>query len=229
MLPNLQQPPGSQDFTNYTLLHFLHLCPHTLSPQQKQRQNPPVLTYHPTNLRIQCIILYHIRHLQSDPTTKDIFPSPPLSAFRRDHFLHDSLVCSKLPTSPSTFPCNRRRCYTCPYTSHLTSIPGTKKTFHIRQRFTCISVNVVYCIHCSRCGLLYISETKRNIGDCFVQQLRSVRDKRGYLPVANHFNSPFHSLDNMSILGLLQYHNDATRKLEEQHLIFRLGSLQPNG
>eukprot|EP00061_Rhincodon_typus_P003051 g19160.t1 len=25
-----------------------------------------------------------------------------------------------------------------------------------RQRFTCTSVNVVYCICCSRCGLLYI-------------------------------------------------------------------------
>eukprot|EP00061_Rhincodon_typus_P003803 g21010.t1 len=43
--------------------------------------------------------------------------------------------------------------------------------------------------------------------------------------VANHFNSP----GDMSILGILQCHNDATRKLEEQHLIFRLGSPQPNG
>eukprot|EP00061_Rhincodon_typus_P004370 g22416.t1 len=33
----------------------------------------------------------------------------------------------------------------------------------------------------------------------------------------------------MSILDLLQCHNDATRKLEEQHLTFRLGSLKPNG
>eukprot|EP00061_Rhincodon_typus_P001031 g13520.t1 len=48
------------------------------------------------------------------------------------------------PTMPSTFPCNRRKCYTCPYTSPLTSIQGTKQTFHIRQRFTCTSVNVVY-------------------------------------------------------------------------------------
>eukprot|EP00061_Rhincodon_typus_P000618 g12221.t1 len=59
--------------------------------------------------------------------------------------------------------------------------------------------------------------------------LRSVRDKRQHLPVVNHFNSPSHSLDAMSILGLLQCHNDATRKLNEQHLIFGLGTLQPNG
>eukprot|EP00061_Rhincodon_typus_P002728 g18316.t1 len=95
--------------------------------------------------------------------------------------------------------------------------------------YTCTSANVVYCIRSSRCRLLYIGETKQRLGDCFVDHLCSVRDKRRHLPVANHFNSSSHSLDDMSILGLLQCHNDSTRKLEEQHLIFHLGSLQPNG
>eukprot|EP00061_Rhincodon_typus_P000811 g12822.t1 len=95
--------------------------------------------------------------------------------------------------------------------------------------FTCTSANLVYCICCSRCGLLHIGETKRRLGNRFVEYLRSVRDKRLHLPVANHFNSPSHSLDDMSILGLLQCHINATRRLEDQHLIFRLGTLQPNG
>eukprot|EP00061_Rhincodon_typus_P002221 g16932.t1 len=95
--------------------------------------------------------------------------------------------------------------------------------------FTCTSANVVYCIRCSRCGSLYIGETKRRLGDRFVEHLSSVRDKRQHLPVANHFNSSSHSLGDMSIWGLLQCHDDTTRKLEERHLIFRLGSLQPNG
>eukprot|EP00061_Rhincodon_typus_P001498 g14965.t1 len=94
--------------------------------------------------------------------------------------------------------------------------------------FTCTSANVLYCIRCSRRGLLYIGETKRRLGDRFVEHLHSVRDKQQHLPVANHFNSPSpsRSLDDMSILGLLQCHNDATRRLEEQHLIFRLGAQQ---
>eukprot|EP00061_Rhincodon_typus_P004894 g23684.t1 len=74
--------------------------------------------------------------------------------------------------------------------------------------FTCTSINVVDCTSCSRCGLLYITETKRRLGDGFAEHLHLVRDKRQQLPVANHFNS--HSLDDMSILGLLQCHNDAT-------------------
>eukprot|EP00061_Rhincodon_typus_P008697 g31542.t1 len=97
------------------------------------------------------------------------------------------------------------------------------------QRFICTSVNVIYYIRYSRCGLFYISETKRRLGDCFVEHLCSVRDKGQHLLVANHFNSTSHSLGDMSILGLLQCHNDTTHKLEEQHLIFCRGSLQSNG
>eukprot|EP00061_Rhincodon_typus_P016168 g44238.t1 len=191
-------------------------------PRNKNKDRIPlVLTYHPTNLQIQCIILCHFCHLQSDPTIKEVFPSPPLSAFHRDRALRDSLVHSTLPTiptTPGTSPCNRRRYYTCPYTSPLTSIQGIKKPFHIRQMFTCTSANVVYCIRCSRCGLLYSGETKRRLRDRFVEHLQSVHDKQQDLPVMNHFKSPSHSLDDMPILGLLQCHNDTTRKLEEQHL-----------
>eukprot|EP00061_Rhincodon_typus_P003548 g20357.t1 len=181
--------------------------------------------------RAQVLYKTVFRHLQPEPTTTSS-PSPSLSAFCRDSCLCNFLVCSTLPTSPTTsgiFPCNCRKCYTCPYTAPLTSIQGTKQTFHIRLGFTCTSVNVVYCIHCSRCGLLYIGDTKRKLRDHFVEHLHSVRDKQHHLPVVNHFNSPSHSLGDMSILGLLQCHNDATHKLEEQYLIFRLGTLQPNG
>eukprot|EP00061_Rhincodon_typus_P012490 g38255.t1 len=80
---------------------------------------------------------------------------------------------------------------------------GAGENPRVGQMLTCTFANVVYCIRCSQCGLLYI--------------------------VMNHFNSSSYSLDDMSILGLFQCHNNATQKLEEQHLIFCLGSLQPNG
>eukprot|EP00061_Rhincodon_typus_P006686 g27606.t1 len=114
--------------------------------------------------------------------------------------------------------------------SHTSQISSYFKNRNIfPPMFTCTSVNLVYCIRCSRCGLLYISETKQRLRNSFVEHLRSICDKRQHLPVANHFNSSSHSLGDMSLLGLLQCHNDAIRKLEEQHLIFHLGSLQPNG
>eukprot|EP00061_Rhincodon_typus_P013453 g39833.t1 len=41
-------------------------------------------------------------------------------------------------------------------------------------------------------------------------------ERGGIGAVANHINSPSHALSDMSILGLLQCHNDAIRKLNEQ-------------
>eukprot|EP00061_Rhincodon_typus_P012010 g37440.t1 len=82
------------------------------------------------------------------------------------------------------------------------SLPILGLSVSISGVHTCTSSNLVYCIRCSQRGLLYI--------------------------VANHFNSPSHSLCDVSILGLLQCHNDATCKLEEQQLIFHLRSLQPD-
>eukprot|EP00061_Rhincodon_typus_P014243 g41155.t1 len=51
---------------------------------------------------------------------------------------------------------------------------GLKQTFHIRLGFTCISANLVYYIRCSRCGLLYIGESKCRLSGSFVEHLRSV-------------------------------------------------------
>eukprot|EP00061_Rhincodon_typus_P015500 g43210.t1 len=60
----------------------------------------------------------------------------------------------------------------------------------------------------ARYPILYIGETKQRLGDRFAE--RSVRTKQLHLPVVNHFNCSSHSSDDMSILGLLQCHNDAT-------------------
>eukprot|EP00061_Rhincodon_typus_P010539 g34904.t1 len=130
-----------------------------------------------------------------------------------DRSLRNSLVCSTLPTnptSPAPFPCNGRRCYTCPYISPL--------TFKLSKSdgFTCTSSNLANCIRCSRHGLLYIGETKCRLGDQFMEYLHSVCYSQQHLPVADHFNFPSHSLGDMSILGVLQCHNDTTCKLEER-------------
>eukprot|EP00061_Rhincodon_typus_P001722 g15569.t1 len=164
-----------------------------------QNRIPLVLMYQPTKLLIPRIILRHFRHLQSDPTTEDIFPSSAVSAFQRDHSVCETLVRSTLPSSPTTpgtFPCNRRFCYTCPYTSTLTPIPGSKNTFHLKQMFTFTSANVVYCMRCSPCGRLYNGEINRRLGDRFAEHRRSVFTEQLHLPVANHFNSPSHSSDD---------------------------------
>eukprot|EP00061_Rhincodon_typus_P001637 g15350.t1 len=80
-------------------------------PSHNSDRVPPLLTYHLTGIHIQKFIRRHFRHLQRDATTRHIYPSPPLSVFRRDRSLWDTLVDSSFtPISPpqpyGTFPCN---------------------------------------------------------------------------------------------------------------------------
>eukprot|EP00061_Rhincodon_typus_P001166 g13930.t1 len=97
---------------------------------------PLVLTYHPTSIYIRKIIRRYFHHPQQDATTRHIFSSLPLSTFHRDSSLWVTLVHSSFtpntappPQPQGTFPCNRRRCNTCPFTFTLPSIQGPKHTF----------------------------------------------------------------------------------------------------
>ncbi|XP_072428538.1 uncharacterized protein [Chiloscyllium punctatum] len=190
-------------------------CSSTLEPRSTncyQDRTPLVLTYHPTNLHIHRIIHRHFRHLQTDPTTRDIFPSPPLSAFRKDHSLRD-----------------RKKCKTCAHTSPLISLQGPKGFFHICLKFPCTSIHIIYCIRCTQCGLLYIGETGRLLAEHFREHLWDTRTNQPNHPVAQHFNSPSHSTKDMQVLGLLHRQTRATRRLEEERLIFHLGTLHHKG
>ena len=79
---------------------------------------------------------------------------------------------------------------------------------------------------------LVIGESGRKLGDRFRGHLLDVKNKGSDLskPVARHFNLPGHSHEHMEICGIyLHLGNNETRKRKEQRLIFKLGTLAPNG
>ena len=122
------------------------------------------------------------------------------------------------------------RCLTCQHTTSQTTFQSPKHLYTICERFTCQSENVVYSITCRRCGRLYIDETGRRLRERFSEHLRSVRNNSPGFPVAEHFNSASHSLDDMMICGLKRCSGDNTRrKNQEMRLIFEPGTLKPNG
>ena len=82
------------------------------------------------------------------------------------------------------------------------------------------------------CSKLYIGESGRKLGDRFREHLLDVKNKGSdqSKPVARHFNLPGHSHEHMEICGIyLHLGNNETRKRKEQRLIFKLGTLAPNG
>ena len=84
---------------------------------------PLVLTYHPFNSHIKKILLANFNILMNDETTREIFPLPPLTSYRRDQNIRDILVHTSMKSqsgSPAgTYPCGVPRCRTCaPCISH---------------------------------------------------------------------------------------------------------------
>ena len=74
------------------------------------------------------------------------------------------------------------------------------------------------------------SQTDRWSGNGCYEHLRSIRNRSRGFPVAEHFNSASHSLDDIMVCGLKQCAgSNISRKQHEMRLIFNLGTLRPNG
>ena len=194
---------------------------------------PLVMTYHPFNTHIKRYLLQNFRILSTDQQTRDIFPQPPIVAYKRDLSLRDILVHSTDSSSteqPGSHACQRPRCHTCEFITPLTDIRGPKSTFTIRDHFTCMSENLVYCISCRRCSHIYIGETGRSLRSRIGEHLRSVRNNTPGFPVAQHFNSAGHSITDVQVRGMrLCRGSNILRKQLEMRLIFQLGTVQPDG
>ena len=204
------------------------------SQRSKEERIPFTLTYHPQNHVIKNIILTNFKLLQDDPETGRIFSQPPLVSFKRDKNLGNFLVKSSLKTDeqPGSFKCSRTRCNTCPFIHNTVNISGPKRSIKVTDRFDCTSSNVIYCITCTLCKMLYIGETGRRLGDRFREHLRDVKnnDNDASKPVSKHFNLPGHSFENMVVCGLrLHLGNTESRKTSEQKFIFQIGTLAPHG
>ena len=65
------------------------------------------------------------------------------------YFLVNSTL--KSDHQSGTFKCVRVRCTTCPFISNSIIIFRPKQTVTIADHFTCISVNLIYCITCTLC------------------------------------------------------------------------------
>ena len=196
-----------------------------------------VLTYHQHNLPVKKILQKHFWMLQSDPALVNIFPQPPLVAYKRDQNLRDQLVSAvfRQPHSnpnqcSGTSPCGQPRCDSCPHVHQSAAITGPSGRFHIHKQFNCLSTDVVYVITCAYCHQLYVGETYRTLCERVSEHLRAVRLFYP-TPVGIHFNLPNHSVSDVRVTAVWQNtsYSFLRRKFMESYIIQRLGSLQPLG
>ena len=200
---------------------------------QRSERIPLVLTYHPLTERIKRILLRNFNILSSDPETTAVFPQPLLVAYRRDSSLRDILVhtsdSSQSSFQAGTSPCLHVRCRTSHYISSHTSVCGPQNSFVIKKAFSCQTFGLVYCISCRRCPSLYIGETGRTLRQRFGEHHWSIEKNLPRFPVAEHFNTAGHSIDDTLVRGMMLSVDNAQRKGLELRLVFQLGTSQPRG
>ena len=167
----------------------------------------------------------------------EVFPKPPLTAFRRQPNIRSYLIRAKLPRGPERYPkryqkgmkkCNRQNCLACPFINETKEVNINGEIWKIEKNLNCNSYNVVYAIICKKegCKETYIGETKRLL------KFR-LSDHRGYIvnddiskATGQHFNSRGHSLADLSIAAIEQVkkNNIWYRKQREEFHIRRFNT-----
>ncbi|KAJ8034008.1 hypothetical protein HOLleu_24414 [Holothuria leucospilota] len=175
---------------------------------------PLVISHHPSVRPIIRAVYRNIETLRKDPSTRDLFPEPPITAFRVEKNISKHLVRASHPQQPTD------------------NTPGPNNNrFNVHQHFTCTSANVVYVLVCKRCNILYVGETKRRLADRVTEHLRSIKQNLPGFPVATHFNPPSTcSIRDLMVSAAISCRgSDHDRLAAENRLIMKLGTLSPHG
>ena len=214
-----------------------------------------VTQFNPTNPPIGSLVRTNWNIIQNTEELTQIFKDKPLVGYRRLPNLKDILTSSSINYPPVPKPlgtplvhvpvCTRLgKCTYCPKIKKVEQITS----FHSKRIFKCQALppkhkimcelsNVIYMINCNQCGLQYIGETKRPIGNRMYEHYSSVQrfQAEKATPVSRHFTQKNHSVKNME-LSILQWMGDPTspnattrRRRRELYYIWAFPTLHPAG
>ena len=150
-----------------------------------------------------------------------------IMAYRRNKNLQDFLVRAKLPPLQS-----RKPALLDTQLIKLRFIRNNRDRtiIKISQGFNSRSTNCVYVLICSKCGLMYVGETRNSLSVRMYQHRYNIRNQRDVeTPVVRHFL--IHGLDSVRMAGLQRdvHWTDSERRKKERFWIHVLGTKEPFG
>ena len=147
---------------------------------------------------------------------REVFPKPPLVAYKRQKNIREKLIRAKVPPEfsrpkrklPGMKKC--RRCVYCPYIKTGDHIKATASDYNhqITQDVNCTTSNIIYLISCEKCNIQYVGETDRQMKVRFAEHQGYVRHKDISKATGEHFNLPSHKLSDMRIRVLEKLHSN---------------------
>ena len=153
------------------------------------------------------------------PELKDVFPAPPMAALRQTANLRHYLCRSRLynvnndrSRSTGWSKCHKSRCKNCDYVMDPTSVvtaPVTGHQHRITTAVNCDTENNIYGIFCNKpdCDEVYVGKCSRRFGVRLNEHRSAVKRKQLSQEVANHFNQPGHSVQNLRAVVLEKVRN----------------------
>ena len=203
-----------------------------VSRDQKKTSRPVLaITFDPRLPCIPQILKRHWRTMaKADPHLAEIFPLPPLTAYRRPANLRNKLVRSKIPQEqtrekrnlPGMKRCSKN-CAICPYVDQTRTVKATHSNYipEIENTVNCTSSNIIYCITCLHCNAQYIGESEKSLAVRFGQHKGYVRNKKLDQATGFHFNQRGHDIADMQVLIIEKIHSTdgAFRKEREKMYI----------
>ena len=168
-----------------------------------------VMHYDPRLPSIPAIVRKHWRTMTLDPRLKEIFPDPPLVAYKRPKNVRDTLIRSKVPPGMSGRPrrelkgmkkCNK--CGVCSFVKEgsVVKANSTNYKIDINCSVDCSTKNVIYMLGCRKCPQQYIGETERMLKERFLEHRSYVSTNNQTKSTGAHFTSKGHSISDMEII-----------------------------
>ena len=167
--------------------------------------------------------------LLQEPSNKNIYPEPPMIAFKRPPNLKDMITRASI-AGPNNSEPGMQNCpdLKCPVHPHINtsktvfSLRKNRQLFDVTKTFNCKDHNIVYLISCKKtdCKAQYVGETGRTFQERAKEHIRSViQTIEG--PISNHFSHNGHSETHLSfqILEKCKYVDTAFRRERENHYI----------
>ena len=144
-----------------------------------------------------------------DPYLSEVFPKPPLVAFKRQKNIKDYIIRSKIPKTQQIQPkrsnggmkkCGKS-CPTCPFIREGKYIKLNKGRWEIHGNVNCETKNVIYLIECKKenCKLRYIGETERKLKERIADHKQYTKSIVPTQATGEHFNLPGHSLSDITV------------------------------
>ena len=194
--------------------------------RKQSKRTVIAVKYDPRLPSLTNIMAKHWRSMISqDQYLSECFPETPLTAFKRPKNLRELIIKAKVPPPQNMRPQREIRgmrkcgttCTACPYIKEDKKIKiDQQNTWNLYRKHTCNSFNIIYMLECNldKCKLRYIGESKRSVK-------HRLADHRGYIinqhvdkATGAHFNTPGHSLANLTctVLEQVRYNNKLQKR-----------------